>query len=87
MNDDASTAEKGEQPYRVSRSKDERKVNVQRQVTRQGNVEYSATYQRITHYDDGYEAEGIRLSLFIKDEATTRMLYECLRELVEEDEL
>lgn len=82
-----TVADERVQPFRVSRKNDDRKVNVQRQVTRQGKVAYSASYQRITHYEDGHEAEGIAMSLFIKDEATTRMLYECLRELVEEGKL
>lgn len=80
MTDDPPVyAEQGD-PHRVSRRNDDVKVNVQEQVTQQGRTEYAASYQRLTTYDNGYEAEGIALSLFIKDPETTRLLYECLRE-------
>ena len=78
-----------EQPLRISRrtntgSDEERRVNVQRQITRQGRVEYAGSYQRVGEYEDGTEYTGVPLSLFIKDEPTIRELDECLREIFEE---
>ena len=73
-----------EHPMEVSRQTDSRQINVQRQITNQGKVEYSASYQRTGEYDDGTEYTGVPLSLFIEDEETTRELYECLRVLFED---
>lgn len=67
-------------PIHVSRSNGDVKVNVQRQLPNHGGPEYSASYQRVGEYEDGTEHEGIALSLFIKDEPTARLLYECLQE-------
>lgn len=67
-------------PVKITRRNDERQVRVQRQFPQTGGVEYAASYQRVTEREDGSVATGVPLSLFIKDEETTRMLYECLRE-------
>ena len=74
-----------EQPLRTERESHHYNVAVQRQITNQGKVEFSASYSNRTHYDDtDYVNEGISLSLFIKDEQVTRMVYECLREMFED---